>query len=577
MNLENQKQKLKEEYETKLQNEINEFKKNLNNKNDNDSLRISSERNELENEYYNALNMIKTTYKNNQSKTDEVIKNLIEKSSLLFDEIINKQNKKVDITQKDINQNLKEILKANPDNEKNCLQFEDFLVEKITREKMQLNKLSSFVDMTENDYKSKKFLLEYFIEISKIMRKIITDKKSNNLNEYNNDDSIIKDIIVNSNNTINNFRLRYDAEYNNKLYPMLYNSFQKLMNLLFNDTNTNNMIDNSIYCAGGLNPVNNNISMNNDYFRMNQTVLNDNNNNQNVIIDNNKTVNMNQTLNMQGGLNPLSSKRNYNNNNNILNKTFSNTFRSNYNMNPINEDLTNLEESLLDNNVNMNNIDIPQLPSNVVLNNECLRMYKLITEFLLNESKKIQIDINKYNRKKNENTKLSMLKESGEFPQYNNIFNQIYEEENNKSNQNLKDIQRKSEIFEIIKNNTDENFKFILNFPNRNDIISSKLKVLLTHIEDYNKNFYSKNNNYSSTSSDIIGGMSTGQFSVRNFNNSSNKDYYLNNTLNIDLKSIRNNMNIDNNINNIVQNNMLKSASNFGRINENNYYSLNKY
>ena len=576
MNLENQKQKLKEEYETKLRNEINEFKKNLNNKNDNDSLRISSERNELENEYYNALNMIKTTYKNNQSKTDEVIKNLIEKSSLLFDEIINKQNKKVDITQKDINQNLKEILKANPDNEKNCLQFEDFLVEKITREKMQLNKLSSFVDMTENDYKSKKFLLEYFIEISKIMRKIITDKKSNNLNEYNNDDSIIKDIIVNSNNIINNFRLRYDAEYNNKLYPMLYNSFQKLMNLLFNDTNTNNMIDNSIYCAGGLNPVNNNISMNNDYFRMNQTVLNDNNNNQNIIIDNNKTVNMNQTLNMQGGLNPLSSKRNYNNNN-ILNKTFSNTFRSNYNMNPINEDLTNLEESLLDNNVNMNNIDIPQLPSNVVLNNECLRMYKLITEFLLNESKKIQIDINKYNRKKNENTKLSMLKESGEFPQYNNIFNQIYEEENNKSNQNLKDIQRKSEIFEIIKNNTDENFKFILNFPNRNDIISSKLKVLLTHIEDYNKNFYSKNNNYSSTSSDIIGGMSTGQFSVRNFNNSSNKDYYLNNTLNIDLKSIRNNMNIDNNINNIVQNNMLKSASNFGRINENNYYSLNKY
>ena len=73
--------------------------------------------------------------------------------------------------------------------------------------------------------------------------------------------------------------------------------------------------------------------------------------------------------------------------------------------------------------------------------------------------------------------------------------------------------------------------------------------------------------------------MSTGQFSVRNFYNSSNKEHYLNNTLNIGLKSIRNNMNVDNNkINNLGNNNIFKSTNNFSRINGRmNYYTLNKY
>jgi hypothetical protein len=246
-------------------------------------------------------------------------------------------------------------------------------------------------------------------------------------------------------------------------------------------------------------------------------------------------------------------KKNHSTNNiSVLNRTFSNTVRPRYNINnmqPINEESElNSEER----NINNININIPQLPDEIVntFSIENLNNYKTIINFLISESRNILKEQDSYIDKKNAYNKLNQFKESGEFSHYNNILEQICKQEDSRANQYLKDIQSKLNIFEMIQKNCKENFDFILKYYNRNNVVNNKLGVLITHIDDYYKYFKSKKNNNINAFKridDNIENILNNTFTIDrrsdrlyNFNNNEN---ILNNTINNENFNIRNNIN----------------------------------
>ena len=217
-------------------------------------------------------------------------------------------------------------------------------------------------------------------------------------------------------------------------------------------------------------------------------------------------------------------------------------------MQPINEESENNSEEM-----NSKNIEIPQLPDEIVnsfsIDNQ--NNYKIIINFLIGESRIISQETNDYINKKNAYDKLNKFKESGEFSHYNNILEQICKQEDNRTNQYLKDIQSKSNIFEMIKKNCKENFDFILKYYNRNNVVNNKLGVLLTHIDDYNKYFNKKKNNNITAfkrADNNIENILNNTFAIDKTNdrlyNFSNNEILLNNTINNENSNSRNTNNV---------------------------------
>ena len=240
-------------------------------------------------------------------------------------------------------------------------------------------------------------------------------------------------------------------------------------------------------------------------------------------------------------INPQTQRNNYSffKNNNTLNQS---SFRQNNNIFPIKEDIESNLSSM-----NINNINIPQLPNELLnnLSSENIRNYKLIIDFLVREYKQINDEQNIYMNRYNANQKLNILKESGEYMKYNNLFEQISKQENDKNSQYLRDVESKKSILELIKNNCEESFSFILKYNNKNSIINNKLGLLITHIEDYNKHFNSRkfNNSYSFNKNHDLENIlnNTFQINKRNYNQESILNNTYSNRFDFEKKRINNN------------------------------------
>jgi hypothetical protein len=249
-----------------------------------------------------------------------------------------------------------------------------------------------------------------------------------------------------------------------------------------NITYLNNNINNNILSETNLNNINSKLNSSSSNIRIN--LKKKNNDFYNNINSNNNNFKLNQTFTakIQNQVDNFKSSSFSPNKEDI-----SNSFRENYiknEINPINEELVENENSIY------------QL-SNDILNKFsplCITKYNIIINFLKSESKNIHEQLDIYNRKNNSKNKLDILLESGEFSRYNNILNQIYKEENNKSNKYYRYITSKSKIFEMIKKNCEENFNFIQKYSDRNNIVISKLNQLINQIEDYNIQYSDKNN-----------------------------------------------------------------------------------
>ena len=558
--LEEKQIQLKNDYDNKLNKELENMKNNVKIGNINDYRKINDENKEIENDYYNEINEIKMINKDKQNKLDMIIKNMIEKTTSLFGEIKNKELNNIKVSLSNIISNIKQI---NEQENKEAL-IDDYLTDLLSEKNILLSKYSSFADMSENDIKQNIILLQYFKDIIQLISKIISDYNSNpNKNNESNYEFINEEIMKIANNIMNNYRDKYEKEKNIKYYPFLDESLKKIMNLTLNDDNLNYINNNSIY---GKTILNNNASyLNNNYNSTLNEINKSNNNINNNLLKSLRAVNSNNqnendsnieesftnnikqnqslfsTQRQMKNFQPSSSPTKSNHNNSFLNKTYSNTFRPRYNINiiqPINE-----QEEL--NNNEIMNVNIPELPNNIVknFNNECITNYRTIKNFLIGESQKIQQEQNNYYNKKEANNKLNILKESGEYAKYNYILDEINRQEDNKAIQYLKEIQSKSNIFDMIKNNCEENFNFILNYPNNINIVTNKLEVLVKHINDYNKHFNTK------------------KYNINIFDKRNNIENILNNTFAIDKKNI--------NLYRITNNNesLLNNTMNFGLTN----------
>jgi len=307
------------------------------------------------------------------------------------------------------------------------------------------------------------------------------------------------------------------------------NYLNNINNSVLNDSNYNNNYNNF-----NSNRTNNNINPRLD--ELEKTSININN-----ILNNNNFNSPRKTqMNNSSYYNPPTQRNNFPSNlNNTMNPS---SFRTNNNIFPIKEDIESNLSSM-----NINNINIPQLPNELLnnLSSENIRNYKLIIDFLVREYKQINDEQNIYMNRYNANQKLNILKESGEYMKYNNLFEQISKQENDKNSQYLRDIESKKSILELIKNNCEESFSFILKYNNKNSIINNKLGLLITHIEDYNKHFNSRkfNNSYSFNKIHDLENIlnNTFQINKRNYNQESILNNTYSNRFDFEKKRINNN------------------------------------
>ena len=479
--LEESKNSLKKEYELKYQKDLDNLKNNiLINNNNEDSQNLSSEKKEMENEYYKELNIIKKENKENQNKIEEVIKNLIEKISKEFETIKTKEIKDINISLKDIKEKIVEI-NSNNDEEKGAL-IEDHLSDIISEKKVYTSKFNSLVKMNEEEFIKNKYLIQYYITIIKsVIQNLSINKKVINIDE----------IITCVNDIIKEYKMKYNNVQAEILFPVLNNAFSRILNNIFDDDKINNIIENSIY---GKNSFldNNTMNMTNIHLnsKFNETMNNFNNNQGN------------NNIRLLSSFSPKNNYFNNNNINNILNKTFSNNNNQRYILNNTNYNNNinkNKEESMINLNLNINdnnNIIIPELNSEFIekLSPDNIQKYNFIREFFILESKKIMDELNIYNEKKDSEDKLNILFKSDEFHQYSNILNRIYEEENDKTNQYFRNINSKNKIFEILKKNCQDNFNFIEKYCDKKNIVDNKFNQIMNNIEEYKNNFYGNNN-----------------------------------------------------------------------------------
>ena len=518
---EQDKKTIKKEMDKKLMNDLQEYKIKTKQEINNDMQNMTKDTQSLEKRYYNELESMKQINDNNKLKINNITNNKINKITELFDSI-----KKSHLN--NITNILNEIISLIKNNENNLingnknanipiinnyndleLKIDEFLTEKLTQEKLKINKMKSIINMTEKDYIDKEFKLNYLNEIASVLCRSVNDKKSvfigiSNLNDE--DDSLVSELNNEFQEKYKNYKTKYNKEVNNKiLYPLLEKSLQKIMDLIYNEANTNMILENSLYFnnISSLNKTTNNIfphNMNMSYFnnssgnnilnpniisqRANQSMLMTNNPRFNNYVVNNQINPNNQTYNNEP-MNQtviLNAPKRYYSPTPFLNKTLNNNNNLQNNISPVDDDIINICDI------------IPQLPEEVLanFNLDLKENYGEIVDFLFDESQKLnrEMENNKYRNSINE--KLNVIRGSGEYNKYNLLFNKIYYENNARSNKELQVIKNKTNIFNLIKNNVDEAFSHICENPNQFDSIKESFKTLLNSIRDYKKNYTNK-------------------------------------------------------------------------------------
>ena len=569
-NLEEKKKVIQKEYENKFNLEIEKFKNTAKVENTNN---FSDDNLKIEEEYYNDINELKMINKEINNKLDEKIKNILEKAYILSEKIKSKELKEINELLSQFKQNINRIKQEENNNNDDLI--DDYISELYSNKQLILNKYSSQVDMTEDEYKKIDIFLQYYIDIIKTIINLLYEYNSKNNNNKISDRNANEEIIIDIENNIRiiieKYKNKYINEKNNRLYEFLYNSLKKLMDAIFSDENTNNIINNSIYGRSFINNNLHNISQNmTNANSLNNSVSNRSNinnmlrsarifpNNNNLInISNLNDISNNDISNAQNFYNTQRQNQNQNPNQRIispsispekgnprptvLNKTFSSSFRSRYN-NMNNMQSINEEVEPNTNRIDEDDINVPQLPSDIVnsLTVENMSNYKIIADFLIDESKNFLREQNLYYQKMEENSKLNSLGQNGELAQYQGVLERIRKQENSKMNQCLKDIQTKSNLFEIIKHNCEENFNFIMKYYNKPNFVSNKLRVLVTHIQDYKSNFYSQkaqNENIFSKNNNVEH-LLNNTFSINNrSNNFNNSQNIFNNTMNYNFRN----------------------------------------
>ena len=459
------------------------------------------------------------------------MKNKLEKSTQLLDSLKTSINNSLDKQISYIIQQIKttNIRYGNYDNNNNIEinelinnKIEEILIDQKGNKMMNFLKVKSLYDINEKDYKEKIIKTKYFINILNYIKKnlienaLIVDYQIDNKIGKENENNKINELFNYGTLQKNEFKNVYNNEINQKLFPFL--ELNMLKDQTFNKNN--NEIENSVL---QMRLLNNNINNNDNTKFFDQTVLNNLNNTMNENVNNylnrtfNNLNNNNQNVfnpNNISMMNPLLSNNilnnnnnnnfnNYNNNlleSNRLNQTtmpfYSNSLRTNSfnNFDNFNNNFNNNNNNNNYLNNSLKNFQI--LPKEITNNfsNENFRLYSKILDFLNDESNKLLKESEIIEKKKNLQNDLNFLNETGEMLEFNEMISKEKFKDFNKE----KNHKEKIEIFNLIKNNSEDAFNFILNNPNRKEIVKDKFNLILENINDYKKtfnNFYDFDNN----------------------------------------------------------------------------------
>ena len=478
--LEQDKRKINKEVENNIKLELEEYKYKKYKDYQNEIKNINKNTNNLMNNYSNDLNEIRKQYKNKNIQMEQELQKKLELMIQLFENIKKKAVDDINNNASDIITTIKKLImdeKYDKDSlRKTEFKIEEFLLNKLTEKKLEIEKFNTYLTMCQKDYNEKIIYIKYYKELSLLLSRLIIEKipinifinekeKINNCNE----DNIISEIMDEAKNLIYDYRSEYSKEINNQLFPFIENYTQIIMEMIKNIT-TNNIVDNDE--TENIPVETNNKSIlfkinneNNFHSSINKRYDEEPiNSNQNIISQNNfenNNINKKETqkINNYFSMAQISPKF-------IFNAKFSNASPSLKFNDLIKDDNTKIYNintaNLNNNNINNNNNNenktseiVPSL-SEEIINNLSVNNYKkyvYICEFLKNEMSN-----------KNENPSLSKEK-----------------------NENL--AKNKLKILKLISSICEETFDFISNNPSRMDIIDNKFNVLLSHIDDYNNHF----------------------------------------------------------------------------------------
>ena len=511
----------------------------------------------------------------------------------MFDELKNNHLNNVNKEIKDIENSLKNINKEKNGKEEDNYEYgngmaeiksEELLVDKLYKQNMKINQLKSLFDIKEKEIINAEYNIEYSSQALLLVCRFLNEKISifdfDNLR--NKDDSVVSEIITNVNNKYTLCQMKYNQNKDkNKLYPFLESELKKLLDIVFrsddknkiNDllyshiSNTNNRSYFNNTSLKSKNVNNDDIGNRSMSFRMNNTNLLFKSPN-NIINNNFKSTNnfikMNQSFSPSTNMNQTFSQ-NRNNYNNLSSQRYNINNAAN-NINSYKEDIKEEEDELITESIFSPNDIIPQLREDIVngFSDELSKLYNKINKFLNEESSKITEEIREIKRKKDMNKKVKDLKDNEDFNQYNDLFSQIYSNEEINSNKKRKNLEDKLQIFNKIKSYCEDAFNFISNNSDRQDVCKDKLNMLLTHIDDYNQNY--RNNNKKDINLDYSA-------NINKYSNNRMGNDYNGNRMNLLLSSLNNNNRINtfrsNNYNSIKLNNYNKFGGNMDRYNYN--------
>ena len=500
------KNKITKEFEEKLNEDLSQYKIDL------------IKKTKIQQEQYNN-ELINLEQKYNEEMENFIKKQKNEKNENIYINEANKINEKINMkyTSENISKGIKELIneiKEIYDEE----EIEEYFTEKNNELFFKLIKIKSFYDIAEKDYKKYLCEIEYFKEIlNLIIKNIFENNKNNNINDI----LLINDLIKKSTEIINKHKEKYKEEINKKLFPLLDKEFNKINNKKKEGNKYIKNIKNSFFEQSSKNAINTTIIL--DNFK--NVVFNTNRNNKtknNINIINNSSLNnFNKTFNKNisfSNRNPILSNNNIsflnkdksninlNNNNNYINQNIQ-TNRSNYNNYNLNKTTTTNKNDFT--YVNMASNDIKNLPNDnsLIKNEQNTQENKDICNEIHNFFNKEYNTLNeKINLLKNTNyinNQLNSLRESAHLKKYRNIFSNIYEKEQKKSEDISNNIFKSKNNLDQVRKECNSIFNQINSGLITSENINTNFKNILNKINDYNNlNNITNNHLRKSTSMD---------------------------------------------------------------------------
>ena len=368
------KNNIKKDLEYKMEKELNEYKlMNINN-NSNKSIELKNNIINIEKNYYQELETLKSQNINNKNK---------------FEEQINKINNNLKITYKidNMSRGQNELIKEIANNIDN---IDELLIGKNNEIYLNLLKNKSFYNFSEKEYIKKCGYLEYYKELNLLIINNILENNSSGddmMDEHNfkdkklNDISLVNNLITNCKNLINKKTNEFKNKKITNLFPNLENNFMKINNKQKGNNNTS-IIEKSFYEQSSKNAINTTVLLGDFKNNLNKTILKNNNNISNLnntlnntINNNNNNQRMNNTRDILINNTSFSDNKNIsyfrNSNNNYINNKINNIIPKNLNSSHFAFNNNNNGPKVINNNINLksnNNPNNSNINSNIYRN-----------------------------------------------------------------------------------------------------------------------------------------------------------------------------------------------------------------